>query len=97
MKVVIDIDEYDYKIAKELVSEGVFDYNGTTAHIFRSVINGTPLPKGCGDLIDKNLLTNKIELAYRNSLSELALLFIDFMGYVDDARPIIEADKESEE
>ena len=47
MQLVIDIDEYDYEKVKELVSEEVFDYEGTTAHLFKSVANGTPtLKKG---------------------------------------------------
>ena len=45
MQMVIDIDEYDYEKVKELVSDGVFDYEGTTAHLFKSVVNGTPTHK----------------------------------------------------
>ena len=45
MQLVIDIDEYDYEKVKELVSEEVFDYEGTTAHLFKSVANGTPTRK----------------------------------------------------
>ena len=67
------------------------------SYIKQAIINSAPLPKGHGDLIDKNLITNEIEQAYRNSLSEpFAKLFVEFMTYIDDAHPIIEADVESE-
>jgi hypothetical protein len=56
MQLVIDIDEYDYKKAKELVSDGVFDYEGTTAHLFKRVANGTPThKKGKWDILGCDL------------------------------------------
>ena len=87
MQVVIDIDEYDYKKAMELVSEGVFDYNGTTAHLFRSVINGTLLPKGHGRLIDVSDLTP-------DSDYEDGTFYSVSIRQINDAPTIIEADKE---
>lgn len=96
MQIVIDIDEYDYKRVKELVSEGVFDYEGTTAHLFKSVANGTPLPKGHGRLIDgtrveqhlkQKLLKYGIFPQYRQGI-ELALNDV-----IKIAPTIIKADK----
>ncbi len=43
MRMEIDIDEYDYKKVKELVTDGVFDYEGTTAHLYKAVANGRPV------------------------------------------------------
>lgn len=45
MRMEINIDEYDYEKVKELVSDGVFDYEGTTAHLYKSVANGIDLSK----------------------------------------------------
>jgi len=89
MQVVIDIDEYDYKKAKQLVSDGVFDYNGTTAHLFRSVVNGTPLPKGHGRLIDADRLKEEMEKDVRRAMS-----FVDLTDFVWLAHTIIDDDKE---
>jgi len=47
MQIVIDMKKYEYKGVKKLVSEGLFDYNSTLAHLFKNVANGTPLPEGC--------------------------------------------------
>ena len=55
MQIVIDIDEYDYEKVKELVSEGLFDYEGITPHLFKSVVNGTPTRKK-GKWIERELV-----------------------------------------
>ena len=49
MKIVIDIPEEAYNL---LQNEGV-DWLGAE-HILDAVANGMPLPKGHGDLIDRN-------------------------------------------
>lgn len=43
MKIVIDIPEYIYKLCQ-----------GHGDIVYRYIANGTPLPKGHGDLIDRN-------------------------------------------
>lgn len=45
MRMEIDIDEYDYEKVKELVSDGVFDYEGTTPHLYKAVTNGMVISK----------------------------------------------------
>lgn len=54
MKIVIDIPESDYEYIK-LLHEGITDYQ-TTLKLYRVVKTGTVLPKGCGDLIDRDAL-----------------------------------------
>lgn len=44
MRLGIDIDEYEYEKVKELVSSGIFDYEGITPHLYKSVANGIVLP-----------------------------------------------------
>ena len=59
-----------------------------------ALMNGTPLPKGHGDLIDRNdLLKHYDSTTYHNGIEERKIHFVQ-IGYVNDAKPIIEADKE---
>lgn len=56
----------------------------------------TVLPKGHGDLIDRNdLLKHYDNTTYYNGIEERKIHFVQ-IGYVNDAPTIIEADKESE-
>ena len=43
MKLVIDISKSDYEDLKRVVKEGIYDYNGFMANIFKSIAYGTPL------------------------------------------------------
>lgn len=57
MKVVIDIDERDYEFIKSIRS---IMKNGSTfrriaTDLFKATQEGTPLPKGHGDLIDRDV------------------------------------------
>ena len=56
MKIVIDIDEKTYTRIKTalIINAGNTFYN----EILTSVAEGTPLPKGHGDLIDRDTLRN---------------------------------------
>lgn len=95
MQIVIDIDEYDYKKAKELVSEGVFDYEGTTAHLFKSVVNGTPLPKGHGVLKDADKIKASmfVYMMDKDKSHEAKSVMSVAKSMVDLEKPIIEADE----
>lgn len=73
MQIVIDIDEYEYKRAKELVSEGLFDYEGITPHLFKGVANGTPLSQA--DSVVKGLLKMK------NDFDAMAYFIVDNKNY----------------
>ena len=75
MQIVIDISEELYKNVIEHTKRG---YMGSDVWI--AVANGTPLPKGHGDLIDRDELSPKIH----GVKSIVAVL---------DAPTIIEADK----
>lgn len=88
MEVVIKIPDEAYELLK---SKPALD------NIAESIIaNGTLLPKGHGDLIDRNALITELETDYHNSLSESgAHLFVEITNYIDDAETIIEADREN--
>ena len=51
IKLVIEIPKYVYEEAKREVAEGIFDYNGTNATIFKAVSNGKPL----SEVLDKRM------------------------------------------
>ena len=81
MQIVIDIREEDYKTIKSNYE------NGFTYKPFGIIANGTPLPKGHGDLIDrKKLIESPL-------CKTFGLRRID----IENAPTIIEADTESEE
>ena len=65
MKIVIDIDEKDYKFIK---SVGIIMKNSDTfqriaVDLFRAVHESTPLPKGHGDLIDRDVARKEFDEA----------------------------------
>ena len=77
MQIVIDIREEDYKTIKSNYE------NGFTYKPFGIIANGTPLPKGHGDLIDRK------ELIESPLCKTFGLRSID----IENAPTIIEADK----
>lgn len=101
MKLIIDISEEDYrecKFRKDLLSLGGEPTDLTFNMRMETLIaNGTPLPKGHGDLIDRD------KLVYDCSLGDGGCDHIcrcDGCSYniirettINKAKPIIEADK----
>ena len=87
MKLIIDIPEEDYSLAKRQVAVGF------TNPLKMSIANGTPLPKGHGRLIDADALKSECYSVVdpKGIYSELKIIE-DY--YIDDALTIIEADKE---
>lgn len=82
MKIVIEIDEYD----KEWIHNAYDIPNEIKSKIVDAIENGTPLPKGHGDLIDRQaLIDNGIGKGFCNWYDEIKY-----------ANPVIEADKENE-
>ena len=60
MKVVIDISENEYKFLQQCVKSGV----GSKGDKY--IANGVPLPKGHGDLIDRD----ELKISYETSLKQ---------------------------
>lgn len=81
MQIVIDISEEMYE---EIIDESGID---TMVIPFRDIIkNGTPLPKGHGDLVDISPYKGKVICSHLyNGVKKLI--------EVDSIEPIIEADK----
>ena len=95
IELVIKIPEKDYKCLKE--SEGC----RWSKSIIDGVINGTPLPKGHGRLIDSDALDiDNLNRAYGDNfeLDFGRLYTTDVVDMIDNAPTLIEADtSESEE
>lgn len=89
MELIIKIPEKAYQLLK---NEGV-DWLGAE-HILNAVANGTPLPKGHGDLVTKEQM---IEIVEFYQLNPQHFDFVNLIDEIKDEKPIIEADKEQKD
>lgn len=90
MRIVIEINDNEYM--------GIMEYPNNitsypvTIHLYDAIKNGIPLPKGHGDLIDREELKKIIQENDPLSLTGFSVRLCDIYR----ATPIIEADKEKE-
>ena len=90
MQIVIDIPETIYKaVISNNLTYGI-------ATIFHAIRNGTPLPKGHGELKDADEMINKL---CTHEASELfgSVSCAEILEFINDEKPIVEADKAGEE
>lgn len=60
MELIINIDDKDYEALNKVGNNGL-EFNDTLeGRVYRVIANGTPLPKGHGELIDRDKLIPKI-------------------------------------
>lgn len=92
IELVIKLDEAYYEgcVKHRLLETSIM-------HIIDAISNGTPLPKGHGDLIDVNDLLDRIGLEDNDSNREENVGEIITLEDFDFIPTIIEADAESEE
>jgi hypothetical protein len=86
MKIVIKISDEDYKA----IAKGYLPYGA----IAEAIRNGTPLPKGHGDLKDAEKLKNAFiiwSIAVHGNFTDA-----DIASIIYNSPTIIESDKESE-
>lgn len=89
MQIVIDIpDGYVKVIMVNQRTEGT----AMDKLLRQAVIDGTPLPKGHGRLIDADALGEKEEY-YLNKDESISFFYV-YSEYIIDAPTIVEADKE---
>lgn len=86
MKLIIDISEELYAKVPTLINKG----NIWIGDVLEAVKNGTPLPKGHGDLITKE---QAIDLVEFYQLNPQHFDFVNLIDEIKDEKPIIEADK----
>ena len=82
MKLIIDIPEKAYKLR---LTNPVW-YN---SNIDKAIRNGIPLPKGHGDLIDRNLALSDDGLCEFHMYDD----YVKMRNYLKSIPPIIESDK----
>lgn len=88
MQIVIDIPEWKYKSIREGV-EASKRINYSIPPIFEAVANGTPLPKGHGDLVDAS------KIQFENNEFDTYSDYSRVFDTIDNADVIIPADTES--
>ena len=84
IEVVINISKHEWEYLNKLIENG--DQLG---HYERLLVNGTPLPKGHGRLIDADRLMKAKRMWYRLKNGDVACPKID----IENAPTVIEADK----
>ena len=92
MKIVVEVSEKDYQNFLAQYMADILDEKTPSHRAKIAIANGIPLPKGHGDLIDRSLLLEDMERAYRFANELVALGFAE--SFVEHAPTIIEADKE---
>lgn len=93
MRIVIDIDDEDYKRIQDIPDV----FNSLTSRAYSAIRNGTPLPKGHGRLIDADAIeyTHAIARCLEDGHNWNELCVTENELY--DAPTILEADTESED
>jgi hypothetical protein len=98
VELVIKILEKLYKhiMSMQLYITGRRNGKTSLAIILAVIKNGKPLPKGHGDLKDADVMKNKL---CTHEASELfgSTTCAEILDFIDDEKPIIEADREAEE
>lgn len=105
MQIVIDIPEETKEQIIALTNVGASFPPKLQENIVRAIINGTPLPKNHGDLIDRSKIYKAIP-AEKDNITGMGMSYEEMEAYnegindmyilVQGAKPIIEADKEDE-
>lgn len=87
MQIVIDISEEVREHIFDLANDGNEIPLGINAHMVKAIVNGTPLPKGHGDIVDIETL---IDMFWDGNSMEITKYDLSVI------EPIIEADKKGE-
>jgi hypothetical protein len=85
IELIIDIPEEKYNMIKNKTYCGIYD-----VEVYEAIANGTPLPKGHGDLKDMGNLPYVFDLTREDSIYSGK----DIERAIKSMKTIIEADKE---
>ena len=91
MKLIIDIDETTYDSLKQIYNPEI----GMLSPTYEAVVNGAPLPKGHGRLIDADELTKQLETVANDEWNKqvgASKGLEEAIDIVEDEPTIIEAD-----
>ena len=89
MKIVIDIPESEY----EIIMKHWGGYQGGCYSIYDSIKEGTPLPKGHGELIDRNEMMKRAKEWDTDDVIEHSL-YNFAMNRILESPTVIKADRE---
>lgn len=90
MEIIIKIPEEDYERLKGYKKA---PFCSLTSRAYEAIANGTPLPKGHGDLIDRNLALSDGGLCEFHMYDD----YVKMRNYLKSIQPVIEVDKGSED
>lgn len=92
MQIVINISEKDYEYYKD--DSNFYGYSKAR----QIILDGAPLPKGHGDLIDVNGLKASMSCYMSDSANSYTAKYVMSVakGLVDFQKPIVKADNEEE-
>lgn len=93
IELVVKVPEEIYKDLMAYYRERPNDFKSAN-YFERLVLNGKPIPKGHGDLIDRRELKKEV---YTTTEWNGDIHRIIYEASIDDAKPIIEADTEDKE
>ena len=93
IELVIKIDEEDFEIMKHNIAVDNPLCPLSEKEIVFKIANGTPLPKGHGELKDADVMINKL---CTHEASELfgSTTCAEILDFINSEKPIIEADKD---
>lgn len=92
MKLIIDIDDNEYTEIK--MSAEIFrSKDMIVPHLYKVIESGIPLPKGHGDLVDRDRLINRCLFMSNDDTAIEGMEYIT-KGMIKTAPTVIEADKE---
>lgn len=94
MQIVIDIPE---EVKHKVYAYGLSLSPSDKEQLIHAIMNGTPLPKGHGRLIDADEYKEHLYACETNGRPLHIMELYERLATVDDAPTIIEADKESED
>lgn len=97
MQVVIDVPDKVYEMVMNTGTYGCYRFNSSKA-----IRDGVPLPKGHGDLVDRDAINSRFydiwkELESYSNKPTYKHLLDKWSMCMDSASPIIEADTEESE
>lgn len=88
MQIVIDIPDKKWELIQENNYCGIID-----DLMYKNIVNGTPLPKGHGRLIDADEYKEHLYACETNGRPLYKMELDERLATVDDAPTIIEADR----
>lgn len=94
IELVIKISEEEYVNLKNAINSLIENglKRASMSQVCLAVLNGAPLPKGHGKLIDADVIINKL-CTHEASVFFGSVTCSEILDFINNEKPIIEADK----